>query len=366
MWKPKQGSWNEWMEILRKRNGMPNRRRQTGIRNTTRMRRTKVAEALAKACVLRDPMAYRHPESLKDFWSDAHLPTRYELRIVGGMRAAKRRASEPTFSTGQASPLNAEFAYGLRLSGALTRSHRDPYRCYVARHIADALVADMAALGIPFRSSTARGKYVRISRCPFLMWTTCCNGKSKPSIIAGLLAGAVIAKVKHETWLELPNNELTAYYLSEFSISYERVRAGRKLRLSLYYGALLSGYMPDQLAGRLLTIDKPVGNCPLLPCIYYDWTSGTRAYDRTLPAATCLPFACSYATFFHNGFTKDSLIQRGRDELHIYGVGGELLRITKDWIDVFFELQGGGAISLQQIRERLKAKYYSVAVVAAP
>lgn len=366
MWKPKEGSWEEWAALLRKKNGTPDRRQQTGIRYSTRFRRAKVVDALAKACVLRDPVAYRHPQSLREFWDDSPPPTRYEIRIVGGMHAAKRRASEPSFTTGQTSPLNVEFTYGLKLAGALTRSDTDPYRCYIARHIADEFVADVGALGIPFRATTVRSKYTRISRCPLLMWMSCCNGKSTASIVAGLLAGAEVVRVRCEAWLEVPNNELTTHYLDAFTISYERVRAGRKLRLSPYYGALLSGYMPDRLASRLLSINKPVGGCPLLPCVYYDWTSGTRSYDRTLPAATALPFGCAYASFFNNGFSKDSLVQRGRDELHIYGVGGELLRITKDWVHAYFDLRGNGEVPLRQIRDCLKDKCFPVPASAVP
>lgn len=335
------------------------------MRPSTRLHRAKVTDSVAKACILTDPHAYKNPRSLVPFWDEPILPSRYDLRVIGGRKAAKDRAGQHDFSLGRTMAFNAEFILGLRVSGALGNRTNDRYRIYLHRHIAEALTNDLQLMDVPFKATPTSKGYTRISQCPFLLWQSCCQGKATPSILAGILAGARIVRVNCEAWLELPSNPLAKQYLEGFLIPTQVTADGKKIRLSPYFAALLSPYMPDHLAARFMTIAKPVACCPLMPSVYFDWL-GRRPHFQTIPATAALPFACSYATHFHHGFQRESMTSRGRQELGIVNVGGELARISTDWIDTYFALRGDGEVTHERIRERLKQKYFPPAWAGQP
>ncbi len=353
MWESKSGYWGQ---VRQKFNlGQEPKKRHT--RPATVIRRRKVAEAIARACVLADPMAYKQPEVVKGFWSHPDRPpSKYDLRIVGGMRGARKRMTEPDFTLDLAGPLNPEFVFGLIAARALIRSPGDRYRVYLKRRIAEEFVEDLKALGVPFKASSRKG-YVRISRCPFIFWNNCPGGKATRSIMAGLLSGDDIVEDNYIKWLEIPNNVLTSGYLDQMTIPYKRVRGDKKLRVSPYFGILFSPHMPAHMAARLLAITKPVGDCPLLPAYYYDWVMGSKPYAGTIPSATTLPFGCGYSTFYEKGYSRDGIMQ-ARSQLRIVGFAEILNRLTRDWLEAYFELKGNGAVSHEQIREHIMAKHY--------
>ncbi len=353
MWESKNGYW----EQVRQKFHLGQKPKKTHTRPATVIRRRKVAEAIARACVLADPMAYKQPEVVKGFWSHPDRPpSKYDLRIVGGMRGARKRMTEPDFTLGLTGPLNPEYVFGLIATRALILSSKDKYRAYLKKRIAEEFVKDLKGLGIPFKAASRNG-YVRISRCPFLFWTNCPGGKATKSIVAGLLAGAEIVEDNYIRWLEIPNNVLTAGYLDQMTIPYKRVRGDKKLRVSPYFAILFSPHMPDRMAARLLAITKLVGDCPLLPAYYYDWVMGSKPYAGTIPSATTLPFGCGYSTFYEKGYSRDGIMQ-ARSQLGILGFAEILNRLTRDWLEAYFELKGNGAVSHEQIRERIVTKYY--------
>jgi len=263
---------------------------------------------------------------------------------------------EPDFTLGLTGPLNPEFVFGLIAARALIRSSKDKYRAYLKKRIADEFLEDLKTVGVPFKA-TSRNGYVRISKCPFIFWNNCPGGKATKSIVAGVLASAEIVEANYIRWLEIPNNVLTSGCLDAMTIPYKRVRQDKKLRISPYYGILFSPHMPDHMAARLLAIRKPVGDCPLLPAYYYDWLMGSKPYAGTIPSATTLPFGCGYSTFYEKGYSRDGIMQ-ARSQLGILGFSEILNRLTRDWLEAYFELKGSGAVSHEQIRERIVAKYY--------
>lgn len=328
------------------------------MRQSTLRRRGQVLEAAAKASILVDPDAYRNPAALERFWKDRFLPSRHDLRAIGGKRGIRTRLEKGSIHLGKHPLLNEEFIFGLRLSGAVTHSSGDSSRAYAAKPIAELLIQDIKEAGVPFEVKMTANGYTRITRCPLLLWLGCAEVKALPAAVAGLLAGARLVRVKFEAWLELPCEPLTEAYLNRLMIPFQQEPDNLSLRVSPYFGALFAPYMPDHLAARLLAVAPPVAKAPLMAAAYFELVAGRRTYNRTIPAATALPYGCAYATFFAHGYTKDSLIWRGRQECGILGMSPDLVRVTNDWIEAYFALRGDGEVPLAAIREHIKHKYF--------
>jgi hypothetical protein len=150
-------------------------------------------------------------------------------------------------------------------------------------------------------------------------------------VIAGLLAGARREERDDGTWLVVPRTECVVRLLDFWKVAVTKGTTANQLRVSPFYGAVVSSHMPMACASSMAV--RKAGGCPLLPCALYQVAWGTcgRAHGYIMPRFSGeIPFVCGHATRIRRGWNRRFL----RHAAALMGVAlvvPEMRRLLEQW-----------------------------------
>jgi hypothetical protein len=216
---------------------------------------------------------------------------------------------------------------GLRFARALV-THRGYPRIQPGRPW---LEEDLERLPVPGRLSLPDADGRRwLIRCH--AWRVTPVDKLGSDVLAGLLAGAHREDDDAgRTWLVVPSTEPVRRLVDYWKLSFMRGPKPDQLRISPFYGALLSGFMPVATAASMQV--RRAGGCPLLACAVYQvvWGTSGPKHGYILPRhAGEIPFICSHATRIRRGWDRHFLLREAALSGVAYVVP-EIRRLLEDW-----------------------------------
>ena len=226
---------------------------------------------------------------------------------------------------------NGSFWAGLRASGAIRRGPGTEWRIWERQH--RELVADLSEMTLMHRLEPRPAKHGqrRLRRCYASLLPS--GEATERSLLAGLFAGAAMAEIQGEQWLELPDSADVRSTLGDWGIPFrphERPRNRMILWVSPLYGALVAHLMPPHSAARMLAVRK-AGGCPFLPAVLWQMAMTAKG-RRYMPFPDALPFGVSRATFFRRRWRRKELNRIGWLDLGIR-IAPKLRELMVEWHD---------------------------------
>lgn len=305
-------------------------RRALASYTITPVQRRLLLDALAKCYCISTDRPHRDIDALLPFAPRG--VALYPACIEGiGRRAVYERIARGGLDIDHLlAPWTPGFWSGLRLAAALR--HGAYTEWYTWERSRPELVADLEHLHVTavFERRPTLSGLRRLRRCPSVFLPV--EDPDSPRILAGLFAGAVMADIDGETWLELPDGEEVRALLARWTIHCVpgRRRARQVLRVSPFFGVLVAHLMPPRSQGRMLSV-RNAGACPFLAVVY--WQTGmSRRRLRYMPFYDALPHGCSKASFFRYGWRRKEL-WRSACEMGITGVAPRLRDLMVRWFE---------------------------------
>lgn len=276
------------------------------------------------------------PEVFNDSHDSKHKKMRHLHDCAGGIRRILRSVEtadwRTIFSEAELAPWLPEFVLGLRLSGAVYPYGRTGRWVLGVTGRAE-LSSDAEDMPLPHRTSEIRftncgEMYIAVSMCPG--WSLPAQDIDSPSLMAGWLAGCrMIRDSSGVAWLQGSGSQPSLDLLKHWGIVHRKVagRGGRRIRVSPFYGAVLSPWMPLMAATAMESIAPPAGMSPLLPAVYW-----YLACDDDIRAGA-LPYLASRATIYRRGWRPKDLGMVGLREYGVTFVHTALRNAIWKWRD---------------------------------
>lgn len=285
--------------------------------------RQALLEALAKAIVLRHEQPWLCVDTVQPFWRGPQpLPTARRMRNLA--RQAKALIPHIKGLDQVLSPWTPGFWHGLTLAGALV-VHGGYPRLQPDRPW---LEEDLERVPFPCKLSPPDRQGRRWLSCQACRLPV--TNTLGADVLAGLLAGSRRAIAGDGTWLVVPQTEAVGRLLDWWGVSTTKATKPDELRISPFYGLLLSRHMPPASAASMQV--RQAGGCPILPLAIWESTFGPgKPPNYMLPSkAGALPYACCDKTRKRRGWTRDFLHTKAV-EFGVAQASPEMRQLLKDW-----------------------------------
>ncbi len=297
-------------------------------------------EAAARATLLSNKRARRDSGLVASYAKDPFVVSKRKLRINISYSAIRQRISKGHLDI--VGPWNGDFVLGLKISGAL-KEHSRPYdyKMYISSYFREKF--DKALEEEPFAFLRYDDRYIS---SPLLSWYPPETGNS-PSVIAGMLAGAIMQKDA----LQLRTSDLAVNLLKKWTIVHGE--KGCLLEVPLFYGVLFSSWMPEAFQWLGYSEEARLANAKYAVCY---WTLvNRRKRASVLPSANALPLGSSKATLREQGYWGKDLFKESRD-LGLYPVYTGLYEVLREWEGQY---RRNPRASIQAIVEGIYSSHFS-------
>jgi len=243
------------------------------------------------------------------------------------------------FTEEELAPWTPEFIGGLRVGGALwnvgkkNRDGRQPFRrcLYLMSKGRSALVADVGAMPFPHRLGAERvyrglsQTCMMLSRCPLAAMPA--MEQDGLRFVAGWLAACRLEQVAGEWWLVGSGSERSLGLLAGWGVAREP-HGKWQVRVSPFYGAIMSPWMPAGVAWEMVSLSGGVGGCPELPAVYWALTGPVWMMN-----SGDLPYGCSVSSRYNKlGLKGVDFARLGLSKYGISFVGDAVLEGCRRWM----------------------------------